>query len=75
MLKPGSDGRAEWLRDVDWSATRAYCVGLTGMFLNLKGREAQGIVEPGANAAALKAELIARLNGLRDAETGRDRHP
>ncbi|MCR6678917.1 alkaline phosphatase family protein, partial [Escherichia marmotae] len=32
-LKPGSDGRAEWLRDVDWSATRAYTVGLTGMFL------------------------------------------
>ncbi len=38
------------------------------MFLNLKGRESQGIVEPGAEAAALKAEIIARLNGLRDAE-------
>ena len=68
VLKAGSDGRAEWLHDVDWSATRAYCVGLTGMFLNVKGREAQGIVEPGANAAALKAELIAKLNGLRDIE-------
>ena len=68
VLKPGSDGRVEWLREVDWSATRAYCVGLTGMFLNLKGREAQGVVEPGADAAALKAELIARLNGLRDAD-------
>ncbi len=68
VLKPGSDGRAEWLRDVDWSATRAYCVGLTSMFLNVKGREAQGIVEPGADAAVLKAEIIARLNGLRDAE-------
>jgi predicted AlkP superfamily phosphohydrolase/phosphomutase len=68
VLKPGSDGRGEWLREVDWSATRAYCVGLTGMFLNLKGREAQGVVEPGADATALKAELIARLNGLRDAD-------
>ena len=68
VLKPGSDGRVEWLREVDWSATRAYCVGLTGMFLNVKGREAQGIVEPGADAAALKAELIARLNALRDAD-------
>jgi predicted AlkP superfamily phosphohydrolase/phosphomutase len=67
-LKPGSDGRAEWLRDVDWSATRAYCVGLTGMYLNVKGREAQGIVEAGRDAAALKAEIIGRLNGLRDAE-------
>ena len=23
-LKPGADGAAEWLRDVDWSQTRAY---------------------------------------------------
>ncbi len=29
-LKEGADGAAEWLRDVDWSATRAYAVGLTG---------------------------------------------
>ena len=29
------------------------------MFLNLEGREAQGIVEPGAEAAALKAEIAA----------------
>ncbi len=68
VLKPGSDGRAEWLRDVDWSATRAYSVGLTGMFLNRAGREAQGIVAPGAETAALKAEIIAKLTGLRDAE-------
>jgi predicted AlkP superfamily phosphohydrolase/phosphomutase len=68
VLKPGSDGRAEWLRDVDWSTTRAYCIGLTGMFLNIKGREAQGVVEPGADVGALKAEIMARLNGLRDAE-------
>jgi predicted AlkP superfamily phosphohydrolase/phosphomutase len=45
-LKPGADGRAEWLHDVDWSKTRAYCLGLTGMFLNLQGREAAGIVAP-----------------------------
>jgi predicted AlkP superfamily phosphohydrolase/phosphomutase len=67
-LKPGSDGRADWLRDVDWTATRAYSVGLTGMFLNVKGREGQGIVEPGPDAAALKAEIIKKLNGLRDGD-------
>jgi predicted AlkP superfamily phosphohydrolase/phosphomutase len=38
------------------------------MFLNVRGRESQGIVEPGAEAAALKAEIIERLNGLRDAD-------
>jgi predicted AlkP superfamily phosphohydrolase/phosphomutase len=67
-LKPGADGRAEWLRDVDWSATRAYALGLTGLFLNLKGREAHGTVEPGAEATALKAEIARKLQGLRDDE-------
>jgi predicted AlkP superfamily phosphohydrolase/phosphomutase len=67
-LKPGADGRAEWLRDVDWSKTKAYVLGLTGLFLNLKGREAQGTVEPGAEAAALKAEIIRKLHALRDEE-------
>jgi predicted AlkP superfamily phosphohydrolase/phosphomutase len=67
-LKPGTDGRSEWLRDVDWSATRAYALGLTGLFLNLRGREAEGIVAPGADAAALKAEIAAKLRGLRDEE-------
>ena len=67
-LKPGTDGSTEWLRDVDWSATRAYALGLTGMFLNLKGREAHGIVEPGAAAAALKAEIVGKLRNLIDDE-------
>jgi predicted AlkP superfamily phosphohydrolase/phosphomutase len=65
-LKEGADGRAEWLRDVEWSGTKAYCLGLTGMFLNLKGREQEGTVEPGAQAAALKAEIIRKLTGLGD---------
>lgn len=67
-LKEGTDGSTEWLRDVDWSKTKAYALGLTGMFLNIKGREAEGIVEPGDEAQALKAELIEKMNGLRDAE-------
>src|SRR5437773_12291487 len=38
------------------------------MFLSLKGREREGIVAPGAEAAALKAEIVEKLNGLRDIE-------
>ena len=67
-LKEGADGSAEWLRDVDWSRTRAYALGLTGMFINLRDREASGIVEPGEEARALKDELVARLSGLKDEE-------
>jgi predicted AlkP superfamily phosphohydrolase/phosphomutase len=65
-LKNGADGSAEWLRDVDWSRTKAYCLGLTGMFLNVRGREEQGIVAPGADAQAVKAEIMHKLKGLRD---------
>ena len=65
-LKSGADGSAEWLRDVDWSKTKAYCLGLTGMFLNVRGREEQGIVAPGADAQALKDEIMRKLKGLRD---------
>jgi predicted AlkP superfamily phosphohydrolase/phosphomutase len=69
-LKEGADGSAEWLRDVDWSQTRAYSLGLTGMFLNLEGREANGIVKPGAEAQAVKKEIIARVRGLKDEKRG-----
>jgi predicted AlkP superfamily phosphohydrolase/phosphomutase len=68
VLKDGADGASEWLRDVDWIRTKAYCLGLTGMFLNVKGREQHGIVEPGAGVEALKAEIIKKLSGLKDTE-------
>ena len=56
----------EFLRNVDWPRTRAYSFGLAGIYLNLRGREARGIVEPGHEAEALKAEIAARLTALRD---------
>ena len=67
-LKAGHDGRGEWLRDVDWTTTRAYALGLTGLFLNLQGREAHGVVAQGEEARALKAEIAAKLRGFRDVE-------
>ena len=69
-LKDGADGSAEWLKDVDWSRTKAYSLGLTGMFLNLEGREANGIVKPGAEAQTVKKEIILRMRGLVDEERG-----
>jgi predicted AlkP superfamily phosphohydrolase/phosphomutase len=69
-LKDGSDGSSEWLKDVDWTRTKAYSLGLTGMFLNLAGREANGIVKPGAEAQAVKKEIISRMRGLKDEARG-----
>ncbi len=55
---------------VDWSQTRAYAVGLTGIFLNLKGRESQGIVEARDEAAQLRDEIAEKLSQLTDSANG-----
>jgi predicted AlkP superfamily phosphohydrolase/phosphomutase len=69
-LQPGHEpGSVEMLQGIDWSRTKAYAVGLGSIYLNLEGREGQGIVKPG-EAEALKAELARGLNGLRDEERG-----
>lgn len=59
-----------YFQGVDWSRTRAYCVGLGGLYLNLRGREACGIVAPGQEAETLKRELIEKLSGLLDEAQG-----
>jgi predicted AlkP superfamily phosphohydrolase/phosphomutase len=56
----------KYFEGVDWKSTRAYALGLGGLYLNLRGREPEGIVEPGDEARELKAELIRKLTGLRD---------
>jgi predicted AlkP superfamily phosphohydrolase/phosphomutase len=70
VLKEGASGEKQYLKDVDWSKTKAYTVGLAGLYINQQGREAQGIVPPKA-AAALKKEIAAKLTGLRDEERDR----
>ena len=51
--------------NVDWTRTRAYALGLSGLYLNVRGREAGGIV-PESEAAALLQEISAGLLALRD---------
>jgi predicted AlkP superfamily phosphohydrolase/phosphomutase len=70
VLRGGKTESGDWFEDVDWSRTRAYTMGLNGLYLNLKGREREGVVAPGAESAALKEELRERLNGLVDPELG-----
>jgi predicted AlkP superfamily phosphohydrolase/phosphomutase len=56
----------KYFEGVDWSATSAYALGLGGLYLNLRGREPDGIVNAGAEADALRGELIQKLSGLQD---------
>jgi predicted AlkP superfamily phosphohydrolase/phosphomutase len=64
-VKEGRRGEKH-LSSIDWSQTRAFALGLTGMYLNIKGREAQGIVEPGREADLLREEIAEKLTGLID---------
>lgn len=68
-VAPGEEA-GELLRRVDWSRTKAYALGLSGIYLNLRGREAEGIVAR-EDATALGAEIARGLGGLVDPERGR----
>ncbi len=67
-LRDGANESGPYFRGVDWQRTRAYQVGLAGLYLNLKGREASGTVAPGTEAEALKRELVERIANLFDEE-------
>ena len=57
--------------DVDWARTRAFGIGSFGqVYLNLAGSRAQGIVQAGEAAEALKQEITRRALLLRDRRTG-----
>ncbi|HLX83972.1 MAG TPA: alkaline phosphatase family protein [Terriglobales bacterium] len=68
-LKEGKTESGDWFEDVDWSRTRAYTMGLNGLYLNIKGREKQGIVDP-SEEEALKKEIQEKLSGLVDPASG-----
>ena len=57
--------------DVDWSGTSAYAFGLAGIYVNLRGRERDGVVEPGADYELLLDRLERDLLALVDPRSGR----
>jgi predicted AlkP superfamily phosphohydrolase/phosphomutase len=59
----------DFLRDVDWGRTRAYALGLGSIYLNVEGRERDGIVAA-AEADALAERLAAQLAGTVDESRG-----
>ncbi len=59
-----ADGR------IDWRRTRAFCLGYGGIYLNVRGREPAGLVEPGQPYEELRRRLIKELEALRSPETG-----
>ncbi|MCP3979903.1 MAG: hypothetical protein GY716_11400 [bacterium] len=58
---------------VDWSKTKAYSLGLGAIYVNLVGREREGIVLPGPEYEEVRRTIKKGLEELVDDETGE--HP
>ena len=70
LRNPEAQEETQLFDQVDWRRTRAYAMGLNSVYVNLKGREREGTVEPGSTYERLLDELEAELLEMRDPHTG-----
>lgn len=70
VLKDEGRSKSSLFTNVDWSRTRAYGIGFNGLYINLAGREKNGIV-PLSDKQALMHELRAKLTKFIDPATGK----
>ncbi|MDA7657809.1 alkaline phosphatase family protein [Verrucomicrobia bacterium] len=66
LKDPSKQESGEFFSNVDWSRTKAYAAGLNGLYVNLKGREKEGAVEPVEEYETLMDELEKRLLAMKD---------
>ncbi|MCP4231470.1 MAG: nucleotide pyrophosphatase [bacterium] len=69
FFKNDKNTGADFFADVDWGRTKAFAVGLGGIYFNRKGREARGIVS-NEEAIDLRKEIAAKLTATTDPKTG-----
>jgi predicted AlkP superfamily phosphohydrolase/phosphomutase len=67
-LSGGGGEETSILEYADWPASKAYALGLNGLYLNLKGREKEGAVGPEERRRLLE-EIKAKLETLSDPKT------
>ena len=68
VLKKDADGND--IRELDWSKTRAVMNGGGHIFLNIKGRDPEGIVDP-ADQYELEEQIITDLYSYKHPDTGK----
>jgi predicted AlkP superfamily phosphohydrolase/phosphomutase len=69
LRDPARRDSTGYFDNVDWSRTRAYALGLNSLYVNLQGREKDGVVAPEARDALL-GEIAAKLLAVLDPATG-----
>jgi predicted AlkP superfamily phosphohydrolase/phosphomutase len=57
-------------RYVDWNNTQAYALGFGSIYLNIKGREKQGVIETGSDAESVSDKIVSELTKLIDPKDG-----
>ncbi|NQU76485.1 MAG: alkaline phosphatase family protein, partial [Planctomycetes bacterium] len=62
--------KAFWTERVDWEKTLAVPLSENEVYVNLKGREPHGIVEPGRHFEEVRTRVIDLLLDYRDPQTG-----
>ncbi len=62
--------KGQFWESVDWGKSRAYAMGLGDIYINLRGREKDGIVSAGADYETLREEIIGKLLALTDPKDG-----
>ena len=70
-MKNSSQKSSEWFENVDWQNTKAYGLGLSGIYINQIGREGQGIINKVIEKGELLIELKNNLLNVKDNETGK----
>ncbi len=69
LADESKQAESEYFLNVDWSKTRLYGLGFNSIYVNLRGREANGIVGH-AEREALLDEVSQKLLAMRDPENG-----
>jgi len=70
LIDESKQAESEYFLNVDWSKTQLYGLGFNGIYVNQKGREANGIVSR-AEKDALLQEVSQKLLAMRDPENGK----
>ena len=63
-------GEETTIAEADWHSTEAYALGLNGLYINLQGREKNGIISKGERSQELIASLREQLLAFRDPLNG-----
>ncbi len=70
LIHEWRQGRDDLFMNTDWSRTKAYALGLNGLYINQRGREAEGIVNSGPDKENLVREIARKLESFHDPKTG-----